>query len=59
MKFAVKISDIHKIEKKNCIRISVFGYEKKEKYPLYVSKNTFKKHVDLLLLLLEEKDKKL
>ena len=58
MKFAVKISDIHKIEKKNCIRISVFGYEKKEKYPLYVSKNPFKKHFDLLLLL-EEKDKKL
>ena len=45
-KFPVKIRDIHKIEKKNCI--SVFGYEIKEKYPIYVSKNTFKRHVDLL-----------
>ena len=31
LKFAVKIGDIHKIEKKNCIGISVFGYEKKRK----------------------------
>ena len=32
----------------NSIEISGFGYENKEKYLLYVSKNTFKKHVDLL-----------
>ena len=32
MKFLVKIRDIHKIEKKNSIGISVFGYENKEKY---------------------------
>ena len=37
-------------KKKNCISISVFGYKKKEKYPIYVSKNTFKRHVDLLLI---------
>ena len=34
----VKIRDIHKIENKNSIGISVFGYENKEKYPLYVTK---------------------
>ena len=37
-KFPVKIRDILKIEKKNSIGISVFGYENKEKYPIYVSK---------------------
>ena len=34
---------LHKIGKKNSIGISVFGYENKEKYQLYVSRNTFKK----------------
>ena len=47
IKLPVKIGDIRKIEKKNCIGISVFGYENKEKYPIYVSRNTLKKHVDL------------
>ena len=35
-KFPVKVRDIHKIEKKNSISISVVGYEKKKKYPIYV-----------------------
>ena len=35
---------------KNCISISVFGYEDMEKFPVFVSKNTFKRHVDLLLI---------
>ena len=38
IKFLVKIKDIHKIEKKNSIAISVFGDENKEKYPVFVSK---------------------
>ena len=54
-KFPVKIKDVYKIEKKNSIDISVFGYKDKEKYPLYTPKNTFKKHFDLFLL---KKDKK-
>ena len=37
-KFPVKIRDIHQIEKKNSIGISVFGYENKEKHPIYASK---------------------
>ena len=37
-KCSVKIRDIHKIEKKDCISISVFGYENKRKYPIYVPK---------------------
>ena len=33
----------------NYIGVSILGYESKEKYPIYVSKNTFRRHVDLLL----------
>ena len=50
IKFPVKVRDIHKIEKINSIGISVFGYENKEKHPIYVSKKCCEeKHVDLLL----------
>ena len=51
IKFPVETRDIHKIEKKNSIGISVFGYENKVKYPIYLSKNCCEdKHVDLLLI---------
>ena len=33
----------------------VFGYESKVKYPVYMSRNTFKRHVDLLLMGDEER----
>ena len=50
IKFQVKIRDIHKIEKRNSISISVFGYENKENHPTYASnKCSEEKHVDLLL----------
>ena len=42
-KFPVKVRDIHKIEKNNSISISVFGYENKEKHPIYVSKNMMRR----------------
>ena len=49
--FPVKITDIHKLEKKNVMGISVFGYDNKEKHPIYVSKECCEeKHVDLLLI---------
>ena len=51
MKFTVKVRDINKIEKKNSISISVFGYENKEKHPFYVSKKCCEENrVDLLLI---------
>ena len=54
MNFPVKIRDISKIAKKNSIGISVFGYENKEKRPIYVSKKCYEeKHVDLLLTIKE------
>ena len=55
VKFIVKVRDIHKIEKNNYIGISVFGYENKEKYRIYVSNNTLKRNIDLLLVVEEGK----
>ena len=46
IKFLVKIRDMYKTEKKkNFIDISVFGYENKEKYPIYVSKKCFEENL--------------
>ena len=44
IRFPVKIRDIYKIEKTNSIETSVFGYENKEKYPIYVSKKHYEKN---------------
>ena len=41
IKFPVNIRDIQKIEKNISIDISVFGFENKEKHPIYVSKKYF------------------
>ena len=51
IKFPVTIKDIQKIEKGNSIGINVFGYENKEKYPIYASKQCCEeKHVDSILI---------
>ena len=55
IKFIVKVIDILKTEKNNSIGINVFRYENKEKYPIYVSSDTFKRHIDLLLIVEEGK----
>ena len=50
IKFPVKIKDIHKIEKNNSIRISVFGYENEKKKQSIYKKNVMKTNMfDLLL----------
>ena len=36
-KFLVQVRDIHKIEKKNSIGISIFGQQNKEKHPIACS----------------------
>ena len=36
IKFPVKVRRIQKIEINNSISISVFGYENKEKHPIYI-----------------------
>ena len=43
--FQVKIRDIDKIENKNSISISVFGYENKENSPIYYQKNFAKRNM--------------
>ena len=49
--FPLKIRDILKIGKKNSSGISVFGYENKDKYPVYVTMPCCKeKHVDILFI---------
>ena len=51
LNFPVKIKDIHKIEKKNSIGISIPGYENKRKISIYVSKQCWEeKHVDLFII---------
>ena len=51
IKFAVKIRDFHKTDKKNSTHISVFGYEKKRKISnLCVKKYCEDEHIDLLLI---------
>ena len=51
MKLPVKIRDIHKIEKKNFSGISVFGYEDKKQYPIYVPRKCCEdKCVDCMFL---------
>ena len=50
VQFPVKINDYNKIEKQDNININVFGYENKLKYPIYVSKERFHDHLNLLLI---------
>ncbi|XP_068709676.1 uncharacterized protein [Montipora foliosa] len=40
----------NKIEKQNEININVFGYEEKQKYPIYVSKEKYEDCMNLLLI---------
>ena len=53
MDFPVSLKDYNKIEGQNNININVFGYENKQFYPIYVSKQ---KNEDILILLLITED---
>lgn len=55
VEFPVKVTSFNKIEKQNSIRINVFGYENKQAYPMYVSKERFDDHLNLLLITNEDK----
>ena len=50
IEFPVKINQYNKIEKQNEININVFGYENKQPYPIYISKEKYEKHLELLLI---------
>ena len=46
----VGVKHYNKIEKQNSININVFGYENKQPYPIYVSKEKYEDHMELLLV---------
>ena len=50
IEFPVTVKQINKIEKQNNISINLFGYEEKQKFPIYISKEKFIDHMELLLL---------
>ena len=50
IEFPVSIKQYNKIETQNSININVFGYEKKQPYPIYVSKEKFDDVLNLLLI---------
>ena len=53
MDFLVSLKDYNKTEEQNNININVFGYEKKQFYPIHVSRQ---KNEDILNLLLITED---
>ena len=50
IEFPVTVKHINKIEKQNNICINLFGYEEKQKFPIYISKEKFTDHMELLLI---------
>ena len=54
IEFPVGIQQVNKIEKRNRININVFGYEDKQPYPIFISKEKFEDHMDLLLITKDE-----
>ena len=49
--FPVQEKYLKKVEVQNNICINVFGYENKFVFPVYISNQTFKSSIDLLLLI--------
>ena len=54
IEFPVTIKQFNKIEKNNNININVFGYEDKQPYPVYISKEKCEDHIELLLVTKDE-----
>ena len=54
IEFPVATKQYNKIEKRNEINISVFGYENKQPYPIYVSKEKYDNEMNLLLITKDE-----
>ena len=50
IEFPVTTKQYNKIEKQNEIRINVFGYENKQPYPIFVSKEKYNNQMNLLLI---------
>ena len=56
IEFPVNVKQYNKIEKQNKININVLGYENKQPYPIFISKEKYKHHMELLLIT-EDKNK--
>ena len=56
IEFPVTTKHYNKIEKQNNININVFGYENRQPYPIYVSKEKYEDCINLLLIT-EDKNK--
>ena len=50
IEFPVTIKDYNKIEKMNSINFNVFCYEEYQIFPIYISKEKFEDHMELLLI---------
>ena len=50
IEFPVTVKQINKIEKQNNICINLFGYEEKQPFPIFISKEKFTDHMELLLI---------
>ena len=55
IEFPVQEKDFSKIEVQNNICVNVFGYENELVFPIYISDQTFKSSIDLLLLINDDK----
>lgn len=51
--FPVKLSEVYKFERKNNLKINVFGFESNDVFPIYVSKNIKSRRPDIDLLYYE------
>ena len=54
IEFPVSQKQYNKIEKQNDININVFGYEEKQPFPIYISKEKFENQLNLLLITKDE-----
>ena len=54
IEFPVNTKQYNRIEKLNEININVFGYEDKQPYPIYISKEKHEDHMELLLITKDE-----
>ena len=50
IEFPVTVKQYNKIEKQNEININVFGFENKQPYPIFISKEKYENHMELLLI---------
>ena len=55
IEFPVSQKHYNKVEKRNSIRINVFGYENGQPFPIHISKETFEDQMNLLLIINDRK----